>query len=109
MHVKRSGRKIFGARMSAAEKKAMEMEIRKELAEYNRKNIMEIDAIVLWILHEKFEFGHGRLRKFYDEFIASVYEMTDRYEMEDEGNIWICTQKLKDYGIDLEQWHNEGE
>ena len=31
--------------MSAAEKKAMDMEIQRQLAEYDRKHIREIDAL----------------------------------------------------------------
>ncbi len=42
---KESRKRVFGAVMSAAEKKAMDMEIqRQSLAEYDRKHIREIDA-----------------------------------------------------------------
>ena len=37
--------------MSAAEKKARDMEIQRQLAEYDRKHALEIDAMVLWVLH----------------------------------------------------------
>ena len=54
--------------MSAAEKKAMDMEIQRQLAEYDRKHIREIDALVLWELREQLGFGNKRLKKFYDNF-----------------------------------------
>ena len=44
---KESRKRVFGAVMSAAEKKAMDMEIQRQLAEYDRKHIREIDALVL--------------------------------------------------------------
>lgn len=53
MKVKKAGKRVFGAVMSAAEKKAMNMEIQRQLAEYDRKHIREIDALVLWELREQ--------------------------------------------------------
>ena len=44
MRVKKAGGRIFGGAMSAAEKKAMDLEIQRQLAEYDRKHLIEIDA-----------------------------------------------------------------
>ena len=57
MQVKKAGGKVYGAILTAAEKKAMDLEIQRELAEYDRKHIAEIDATILWVLHEQFGFG----------------------------------------------------
>lgn len=62
MKVKKAGKRVFGAVMSAAEKKAMDMEIQRQLAEYDRKHIREIDALVLWELREQLGFGNKRLK-----------------------------------------------
>ena len=43
MQVKKAGGKVYGAVLTAAEKKAMDLEIQRELAEYDRKHIAEID------------------------------------------------------------------
>ena len=51
MQVKKAGGKVYGAVLTAAEKKAMDLEIQRELAEYDRKHIAEIDATILWVLH----------------------------------------------------------
>ena len=59
---------MYGAVLTAAEKKAMDLEIQRELAEYDRKHIAEIDATILWVLHEQFGFGAQRLRTYYDAF-----------------------------------------
>ena len=82
MKVKKAGKRVFGAVMSAAEKKAMDMEIQRQLAEYDRKHIREIDALVLW-------------------------ELIRRYEMEQGDDVWLCTYKLKEIGCDLEKWEKE--
>lgn len=92
---------------SAAERRAMDREIKAQLAEYNEKNMREVDATVLWVLHDKFGWGPERLRRFYKEFIECMDELTDRYEMDKDEAPWLCTYKLKDYGIDLEEWERE--
>ena len=63
MQVKKAGGKVYGAVLTAAEKKAMDLEIQRELAEYDRKHIAEIDATILWVLHE--QFGLRRLPRPY--------------------------------------------
>ena len=68
--------------MSAAENKAMDMEIQRQLAEYDRKHIREIDALVLWELREQLGFGNKRLKKFYDNFSRGIEALIRRYEME---------------------------
>lgn len=107
MKVKKAGKRVFGAVMSAAEKKAMDMEIQRQLAEYDRKHIREIDALVLWELHEQLGFGNKRLKKFYDNFSRVIEALIRRYEMEQGDDVWLCTYKLKEIGCDLEKWEKE--
>lgn len=107
MRIKKSGGKIFGAHFSKAEEKAMKIEIQKYFAELDRKNLNEIDAIVLWVLHEEFGFGKSRMKKFHDRFIPTLNELTKRYEMDDSDRIWLCTYQLKQLGVDIEEWNKE--
>ena len=99
MLVKKSGGKIFGAHLTAAEQKAMNMEIQRQCAEFDKKNAREIDAMVLWVLHEVFGFGPDRLHKFYKSFNGQV----------DGDQVWLCLHKLKEYGINLEEWEREAQ
>ena len=107
MFVKKSGKKVFGANLTSAESKALDIEIKKRIAEFNKKNINEMDAVILWTLHDKFGFGKRRLRKFYDAFFVSIHELCSRYEMDENDQIWLCTQKLKDYGVDIQEWNHD--
>lgn len=66
MVVKKAGKIIFGAKLTAAEKKALEKEMQRYFAEYDRKNVSEINAMVLWQLHKVYGFGPKRLKRFYD-------------------------------------------
>lgn len=84
MKVKKAGKRVFGAVMSAAEKKAMDMEIQRQLG-----------------------FGNKRLKKFYDNFSRGIEALIRRYEMEQGDDVWLCTYKLKEIGCDLEKWEKE--
>lgn len=101
MQIKKSGGKIFGAVMTNAEKKAMDMEIRRQLEEYNRNNADNIDAMILWHLHEEFGFGKKRLKKFYETFSTRMKELSDYYLIDTDRIPWVYQKKLKEYGIDI--------
>lgn len=107
MHIKKAGKKIIGAELTAAEKKALDIEIRRQISEYEHKHEIEIDAMILWVLHEKFGFGHKRLRQFFDAFNSSMKELHRRYEDEDIDAAWVCADELKAYGVDVEAWREE--
>lgn len=107
MLVKKVGGKVYGASLTAAEKKAMDIEIKKQLAEDDRKHLTEIDAMILWQLHEQFGFGPKRLKQFYDAFAKSMDELVKRHEMDDDDQIWLCTYMIKKYGVDIEKWEKE--
>lgn len=107
MNIKRNKGRVYGGSMTAAEKKAMDVEIKKQLAEYDRKHTVEIDSMILWILHTEFGFGAKRLRKFFDIFNQSLDDLLDRYTFEEDDQIWLCTYLLKRDGIDVEAWEKE--
>ena len=93
--------------LKAAAQKAMNHEIMRQIAENTRKHEMELDAVILWQLHEQLGLGPIRLRRFYDTFGIALRDLVSRYEMDDTDQIWLCTHKLKEYGIDLEEWQKE--
>jgi hypothetical protein len=107
MRAKRMCGKVYGADMTAAEKKAMNLEIQRQLAEYDQKHMAEIDSMILWLLHEVFGFGPKRLRRFYERFAPELEGLVSRYEMDDSDQVWLCTHMLIKYGVDLEQWREE--
>lgn len=104
MKIKKAMKKIYGASLSSSEQKALEKEIQRQLGEYDQKNTKEIDAIVLWILHEEFGFGISRLKRFHDILTQRLKELSEYYEMDEKDQSLLCSVKLKSYGIDLENW-----
>jgi hypothetical protein len=97
MRIKKAGGKVYGADFTAAERKAMNLEIQRQLAEYSRKHANEIDAIILWQLHAQYGFK------------AEYFDLIKRYEMDEGDNIWLNTYKLKEIGVDIESWNRDGE
>lgn len=93
--------------MSVAERKAMDLEIQRQLAEYDQKHVAELDAMILWVLYNDFNFTPEQLRQYYDIFRASVHGLINRYELEKSDDIWLCTRMLKEIGVDIEAWHKE--
>ena len=107
--IKKAGGKIFGASLTAAEQKAMNMEIQRQLVEYDRKNELELDAIILWELHTQLGLGPKRLKKFFDGFSDALNALVNRYEMDISDDVWLCTHKLKEIGVDVEDWYRQKE
>lgn len=108
MIIKKVGKIVTGAQLTAAEQQALTIEIQKEWAEINRKNANEIDAMFLWYMHEKYGYGHERLRQAHHDFKPMMDALCQRYEMETEGDkIFLCTKKLLDYGVDIAKWNAE--
>lgn len=108
MNVKKTGKIILGAGLSRDEETALNIEIQKRIAQLDRDNTDEIDAMILWVLHEEFGFGYDRLRRFYESFNPKLDALCKKYEMTDKGDeIWLATYKLKDkLGIDIHEWND---
>lgn len=104
MQVKKSNRKIFGVNLSVAEKKALDIEISRQLAEYSQKYEEEIEAMVLLMLRTEFGFGEERLKRAHKALSEGIDNLVERYQMEDEDAAWLCTYKLKEQGFDISKW-----
>lgn len=107
--MKKTHGQIFGAELTKAEQKALDIEIHRQLAIADRKNANEIDAIILWWLHEKLGFGPKRLKEFYTEFHVAYEQLMAAYEFGGGEMPWLCTEKLKEIGVNLEDWVAENE
>ena len=106
MQIKKSGGKVFGAVLTAAEKKAMELEINRQIAEADKRYIDDIDAMVLYTLRVYLGFGPKRLRKFWDALSAEHDRLIQHYQMPDDYT-WLCKEMLKRIGVDVEAWNKE--
>lgn len=103
MRIKRTGKKIFGAELTADERRAMDIEIKRQLAEFDKKHEREIDALVLYILCTEFGFGKKRCKRFYDALAREMAALSERYQLEND-EVWLCTKKLRERGINIDEW-----
>lgn len=69
------------------------------------RNENDIDAAILWVLHERFGFGRKRLREFYDAFSAEHNALAEWYDMPHETP-YICRQRLLKIGVDVDAWND---
>lgn len=108
MKVKSYKGRVFGAELSAAEKKAMNIEINRQLVERDKQYAADIDAMVLYALMVHKGWKKKRLRAFWNEFIVIHAELRKFYEMEaDSDNKWLAHRMLKEIGVDINEWYKE--
>ena len=107
MRVKKLGGRVVGGDLTASERRALDIEMRRAFADYDRKNTTEIDAIVLLLVARHFDADAEKLKEVYDDFISQMEALTDRYELEAEDNPWLCAEILKGMGVDIDAWRNE--
>lgn len=104
MNFRRNGKDIFGVALNKAEQKAIDEEIKRQIVEKDKEFSAEAESVQLWILHEFFGFGEGRLRRYWELIHTSQEELRERYLLEDGETPWLCKMKLKEYGIDVDKW-----
>lgn len=109
MYVLKNKGTIYGAKLTTAEKKAMDIEIRKQLAEDLIKHEDEIDAIILYTLGKEFGWGATRMRRLWEAMHKGYKDLCDRYEMNPtEEAPWLVQYKLKEEkGVDIVAWNLE--
>ena len=110
MRIKKFCGKPYGVELSASERKAMTLEINRQIMEKDEQYKEDIDAMILYVLMVHYGWKKRRLRKFWNAFIKEHRALRDHYLMNDPGdNEWLAHWKLKDIGVDIHQWYMEDE
>ena len=108
MRIKKFKGKVFGAELTAAEKKAMDIEINRQIAERDEQYAADIDALVLYTLMAHYGWRKKRLRKFWKAFIEEHKALREYYQMDEPGdNEWLAHRMLQQIGVDIHQWYKE--
>jgi hypothetical protein len=86
-------------------RKAIEEEVIRQTGENVRKLSLNIQALVLWYLRQKYRFGKKRLLAFQKDFLPLIQELQNYYQLENARETeFVCLKKLReDVGIDVEQ------
>lgn len=108
MDFKRSGKNIFGVDFNAREKKALDIEIRKVMADYLDKVEEKVEAQIIWQIMQSFpEMDISDLKAFYMTLGCAIADLINHYEMAENDGAWLADQMLKANGIDIHEWSVE--
>lgn len=107
MRVKKAYGQVYGADLTAAERKAMNIEINRQIVEADRKYLNNTDAMILYFLYKHLGFKKKRLRRAWEQFSVIHDELIRYYEMPPEDNAWLADKKLKEIGVDVAAWNAE--
>ena len=110
MRVKKYNGKPFGVEFTAQERKAMNIEINRQILEKDEQYKKDIDAMVLYTLLSHYGWKKKRLRRFWNAFIEEHKALREHYLMDAPGDgAWLAHRKLKEIGVDIHQWYKEEE
>lgn len=113
MKFKKAFGKIYDVELNAKEQEVLDRkvneEIRRIMPEYISDAAKEMDALILWYLHENksTRFGKKRLKEFFDDFHVKLDELTDWYQLGKSDRSFLCSYKLEQCGIDISDWQKE--
>ena len=79
--------------------------MRKEVDRQFKEKCLDVDTVILWILHKQFGFGPIRLRKYFDAYILEVKKQQEKYKD-------LTAEKMREalkhnIGVDVEAWERE--
>ena len=105
MQVRKHNGKIVGMGMTSAERKAMQIELRKELAEIDRKYAADIDALMLYVLASRYGWRKKRLLEIWHAFAEEHKNLCEYYQMDGSGDSeWLAHRELAKIGVDVLKW-----
>lgn len=90
--------------LSSKTRKAINDEINRQTGENVRNLSINLQALVLWAVHEEFDCGKKKLLQFQKKFLPLIQELQDYYQLENARETeFVCLHKLKnEVGIDVE-------
>lgn len=86
-------------KLSVDQKRALDREINRQLAEHMRKYEADYIAMALYAARTEFKFGKKRLERLKKKMYELNTALIEYYEMPHEG-MFIARQKLLEMGID---------
>ena len=107
MNFKKFRGQIFDVELTAKEQKAVDAEINRQLIEAHLRFEDDFDYMILWVLHNHFDFNLQQLRTAYDLFREDNKKLIEHYEMPDAG-VYIARKEMNAIGCNVEKWNQEG-
>ena len=98
---------ILPYKMTSKQKQAMHDEIVNQILLNDEKYDIDYCSSMLWVLHTQFGFGKARLLRFWNSFNSLHKDLREHYQLGSDAEGWICREKLKDIGVDVEQLYKK--
>lgn len=110
MYVLKHKGKVFGARLTSDEQKALEIEAKRQVAEHDRQYEVDLNALALYVLRVHLGFGRKRLRRFFDAFSREHKALRAYYMMDSpEDGHYLARRELMKIGVNVEEWSKDDE
>ena len=87
-------------------KDSISAQVRDSMVNISDRMFLDELATVLFVLNNDFGFGQKRLEKFIVRYSDLHEELRQRYELDPTYDGWICTKKIKEAGIDLDELYS---
>lgn len=88
---------------NARQQKIIDQEVKKYVLEVNDQYQRDFDAMLVWYVHIHTGYGKIRLKRFYEGFRNEYKRLVEYYQMPGDTG-WLCRYKLKEIGVDLDEW-----
>lgn len=102
--IQQAARREVERQYNAEMQKFTQAQAKKEVFAANEQLFLDMDAAVLYVLHDSFGFGKERLERFYKAFQETYRQLKDFYLFDDGGDdfCWFANRELKKIGIIVE-------
>lgn len=97
---------IYKVELTPKEQTALNQKVNEQIIATHQQFTDDFDYMILWILHEHFDFDLHQLRDTYDLFTKGNEALVKHYEMPDAG-VYIARTEMNKIGCNIEQWNRE--
>ena len=94
---------IIRVKLNAKEQKAFNEMISEGIREASLDHEKEEMAVVAWVLHHRLGWVENGITNFMKDYYPALRELNEHYEVNKRDGPWLCSQKLKDNGIDFDK------
>ena len=93
--------------MTPEQRKSMNREINKQIAENEKQFSKDYDATSLWAMHLAFGVGKTRMLRYLRIWKKEHEKLLNYYKMKTEDSGWLCTRNLSEIGIEIDELYEE--
>lgn len=90
--------------LSARQKQLVKNEVKRLIPDVSEEHFSNTIATFLYALHLYTGWKQKKLYDFYVQFDVLHKELLDYYQLDTHEDGWLCKLKLKELGVDVDEW-----